>query len=266
MNALLAAALFWPSPVRAEPASEPGGGAAAAPPALSTAAADFSSIDRLYLHRHEAGNLEGSIGLLEERLGRDSSESAALWRLGRALVRRGEKQISPGEKLADFSKARDLIDKSLSLEEKDTEANFWWGIAAGRWGQERGMLRSLFLVGPIKKRMRRVLELDPGHGGAHHLLGELYRQLPGFAGGSKKKAVSEFEAAVRLSPRHTVNHTALGRALIEAGEKGKAGDALRNAFEVKDPDDPAEHGESLREARRMLEGLPPSIGRKDTTP
>ncbi|MEK9146099.1 MAG: hypothetical protein AAB339_10860, partial [Elusimicrobiota bacterium] len=79
--------------------------------------------------------------------------------------------------------------------------------------------------------------------------------LPGFAGGSKRKAVAEFEAAVRLSPRHTVNLTALGRALLESGEKEKAKDALRGAMAVKDPDDPAEHEESLAEARRMLSGI-----------
>ncbi len=254
MTPMFAPAIFlFAFPAFAQALEGPGAAPAALPPAVSTAPAELASIDRLYLHRHEAGKLEESIALLEERLRRDASESAVLWRLGRSLVRRGEKQASPGGKLADFSRARELIERALSLEDKDPEAHFWWGVAAGRWGQERGMLRSLFLVGPIKKRMLRVLELDPGHGGAHHLLGELYRQLPGFAGGSKRKAVLEFEAAVRLSPRHTVNHIALGRALLERGEKARAGEVLRAALEVKDPDDPAEHEESLAEARRMLE-------------
>lgn len=237
MKALLALVLLW------------------APPAFCAPEGDFDPIDGLYLHRHQAGNLERSIALLEERLSRAPSDPAALWRLARSLVRRGEKQSSPKDRLADYSKARELLERSVSLNDRSAEAHFWWGIAAGRWGQERGMLRSLFLVGPIKSRMRRVLELDPGHGGAHHVLGELYRQLPGFAGGSKRKAVSEFEAAARLSPRHTVNHTALARALLEAGEKERARTALSKALEVADPDDPAEHEESLKEARRMLKDL-----------
>ena len=58
------------------------------------------------------------------------------------------------------------------------------------------MLKSLFLVGTIRREMETTLKLDPSHGGAHHVLGELYWQLPGFAGGDKELAVREFEKAL----------------------------------------------------------------------
>lgn len=215
----------------------------------------FEEIDRLYFHRHQGDNLGASISRLEERLKGDPSDAQALWRLGRSLVRRGERKSATAEKLAEFRRAMELIESSLSIDERSADANYWWGLAAGRYGQTRGMLRAMFLVRPIRKRMRRALELDPRRGGAHHVLGEMLRRIPVFAGGSKKGAVAELEEALRLSPNWTVNYTALAEAYLEVREKDKAKAVLKRAFEVREPDDPAEHEDNLADARRMLKEL-----------
>lgn len=221
----------------------------------AASAAPFPEIDRLYLHRHEAGNLERSNALLEAALKEDPEDGAALWRLCRGRVRAGERMAKASEKSALFEEARRLCERASALGPEDPEAHFWTGIAMGRQGQVRGVMRSLFLVGPIKKRMRRVLELDPRHGGAHHVLGEMLRQIPAFAGGSKRKAVRELEQALRLEPTRGSHHVALARAYLETGEKEKARKTLESLFSVKEPADPAEHAEDLAEARRALEAL-----------
>ena len=79
-------------------------------------------------------------------------------------------------------------------------------MTIGRWGETKGLLKALFIIKPLKKEMAEVLRLDPSHGGAHNVLAEILWQVPGFAGGDKKRALEEFETALRLSPRYTANH------------------------------------------------------------
>ncbi|HAH06582.1 MAG TPA: hypothetical protein DCM05_08655 [Elusimicrobia bacterium] len=217
--------------------------------------ADLGEADRLYLHRHQGSNLESALSLLEGRLSAAPDDAGTRWRLCRALVRLGERRQGRTERRALFEKARAHAERALELDEKCAEAHYWWGVAAGRVGQERGMLRSLFLVGPIKASMRRALELDPSMGPAHMVLGEILRQLPGFAGGSNKGAAAELEAAVKASPNYTAAYPSLAEAYLALGEKEKARGALRAALEVGEPEDPGEHDENLADARRLLAEL-----------
>jgi tetratricopeptide (TPR) repeat protein len=215
----------------------------------------YAEIDSLYFHRDKAGDLEKSQALLDDRLAAEPGDIGTLWRLSRGLVRVGERRTDKRERLAFFEKAKSSAERALELDEKCAEAHFGWGVAAGRVGQERGMLRSLFLVAPIKRHMRRAIELDPGMGRAHMVLGEILRQLPGFAGGSKRGAVAELEEAVRVSPDYTAAYPSLAEAYLALGDKEKARGALQTALEVKAPEDPGEHEENLADARRMLAEL-----------
>ena len=215
----------------------------------------FSDADTLYLHRNVSGNLEKSITLLRARVNDQPSDAQAWWRLGRGLERLGEQQTAKKEKLAAYEEAKKALERSIELTPSEPEAHFFLGITLGRIGQTRGILRSLFLVGPIKREMKRTLELDPHHGGAHHVLGEMLRQIPGFAGGSKKGAVQELETSVELDPKRTTHYTALAQAYLDVGDKPKARQALERMFEIKDPADPGEFDDDVADARRMLQRL-----------
>ncbi|MFA6091654.1 MAG: hypothetical protein WCU88_04125 [Elusimicrobiota bacterium] len=222
---------------------------------VRVSSASFVEEDRLYFHRQQSDNLERSIALLSERLRSQPEDAQILWRMGRCWVRAGERKKKNAERLADFLKAKGFLDRALAADAREAQAHFWWGIAAGREGQARGILRSLFLVSPIKEHMRRTIQLDPSHGGAHHVLGEMLRQIPGFAGGSKKKALAELREASRLWPNWTANYPALAQACLDVSDKACAAESLRAAFRVSVPDDPGEHDENIEDARRMLAEL-----------
>ncbi len=207
--------------------------------------------DHLYWNRHQKGNLEGSIALLESEL-KSGEQPELLWRLGRSLVRLGEKRISKSEKLVIFSRAESLIRRAVALEPRSPQAHFWLGVAMGRCGQARGMLRSLFLIGPIRLEMREVLRLDPGNGGAHHVLGERLFESPRRAGGGKKEAVRELETAARLEPDCSDHFTALAEAYLAVGKRDQARIALEHVLAIRTPADPAEYGDDVRDALEML--------------
>lgn len=223
--------------------------------ALFAQEAGLAEIDRLYFHRDENGKLEASISKTEGLLAARPDDPALVLRLARGWVRWGERQSVKKERLKYFFKAEERCRRAIALKPDEADAHFWLGVAMGRRGQTQGILRSLFLVSPIRKEMAEVLRIDPSHGGAHHVLGEIFRQLPGFAGGDKEAAARELEEAIRVDPDHTSHYPALAKAYLSLGEKEKARAVLMKALEVKSPSDPAESRNDLDEAREMLKRL-----------
>jgi glycerate 2-kinase len=218
------------------------------------------SFDAGYFQRHLEGRLAENIAGLEEAvkapvIGEGAAKAGYLWRLCRAKIRRGEKKEKKSERLADYEEARQDCEKAVSLASGTADARFWHGVSMGRWGETKGIMKALFLVKPIKREMEATLALDPAHGGAHHVLGEILWQLPGFAGGDKKRALKEFEEAVRLSPDYTANHVPLAEAYLHFKRKDDAVRVLKLVESVAKPADPAEYPENLADAKKLLEKL-----------
>jgi glycerate kinase len=217
---------------------------------------DFNSIDKQYFHRYEGSNLQDNIAQLEKLNGTQSgADSEVLWRLCRAKVRRGEKKEKKSDRLGDYESARKDCEKSVSLSSGVADAHFWLGLSVGRWAETKGMMKALFALKTIKAEMAETLKLDPQHGGAHHVLGEIFWQVPGFAGGDKKKALSELEQAVKLSPTYSANYQPLAEAYVYFDRKEDAIKTLKTVATIKEPADPAEYPDNLADAKKLLEKL-----------
>lgn len=255
MGFVLAALLSAAGGARAQDRSAVVGISFVSTVSVSAATGSLSEADRLYFHRHQDSNLEAAISLLEAQLQAAPGDPALLWRLGRSLVRQGEREAARKEKLALYGRAEELLRQAVALEPREAQAHYWLGLAMGRRGQTQGMLRSLFLIGPLRQEMRTVLALDPKHGGAHHVLGSMLFEIPGFAGGDKKGAVRELETAAQLEPDYSPHFTALAEAYLAVGERRKAKAALEHIAGIKHPADPGEYDANVREAADMLSRL-----------
>jgi tetratricopeptide (TPR) repeat protein len=216
---------------------------------------DYAAVDKLYWHRYDGDNLAQSLTQLDAMLAQAPDEPGLLWRKGRSLVRRGEKQEKKSDKLADYTAAQDLLKRAAEAAPNDVDARFWYGVAMGRYGEAKGVLKSLFLIKPIRQEMHAVIALDPNHGGAHRVLGEILWQVPGIAGGDKKKALEEYETAIRLDPRYTANYQVLAEAYVHFDRKDDAIKTLKAVADVKNPADPAQYPEDLADAGKLLEKL-----------
>jgi len=223
------------------------------------------SADAIYSQREEKGALKKVLALIEEvppkTPGRD-------WRLARVLVRFGEKAEGRKKKISFFEKAEEAAFRAVALDPDDPESHFWHAVSLGRRGEARGMMQSLFMIKPMKKRLARVLELDPRHDGALHARGELYRQLPGLLGGSKKKAVLDLEKALEYGPSHSSHYPALAQAYLDDGKEEEAYKVLERLFKIETPADLAAFKGHLEEARKMLKeaGRPVPNGLKEPKP
>lgn len=175
-----------------------------------------------------------------------------LWRLARGLVRTGERRGDQKAALADFTRAESLAGEAVSLSSASADAWYWHGVALGKQGEARGMMRSLFMVGPLKKRMEGALRLAPRHAPAHHVLGELLWQLPGVLGGSKAGARRELEAAIACDPSYTAPYATLAEVYLQAGLRKEAEALLPAALGVEKPADPAEYPDNVSDLRKVL--------------
>lgn len=212
-----------------------------------------NSIDEAYFHRDKDENLAKSLALIEKYDIPDSPAQAEYaWRKCRSLIRLGETKRTKSEKLLVYNSAKENCERALSRSPNSADAHFWLGVGLGRWAETKGMMKALFTLKTIKKEMAETLRLDPNHGGAHHVLAEILWQVPGIAGGDKKKALAEFELAVKLSPTHSANYLPLAEAYLHFNRKDEARKAIAALQAIKDVADPAEYPENLADAKSFL--------------
>src|SRR5215470_7647444 len=67
------------------------------------------------------------------------------------------------EKLEAYDRGRQAARRAIELAPRSAPAHFWYGTNTGRWGQTKGVLRSLFLLPSVKEAMQTALELDPSY-------------------------------------------------------------------------------------------------------
>ena len=117
----------------------------------------------------------------------------AFWRLSRILYYIGEHTEKKKEKKSIFAQGVYYAERAIDLEPEKPDGHYWHGVNNGKYGETRGVLKSLFLVKPIKQAMNKVIELDRSYedGGPDRVMGRVYFKLPGFAGGSKEKSLEQ---------------------------------------------------------------------------
>ncbi|REJ76331.1 MAG: hypothetical protein DWQ47_12035 [Acidobacteria bacterium] len=134
------------------------------------------------------------------------------------------------EKLFYFNEGVEYGEQGVELDEDCVEASFWLAANWGSYGQEKGIMKSLSLVNPIKETIERVMETDEGffYGGPHRILGRLYNRAPGFpiSIGDNKKSEKHLLKAVELGPKFFLNHLFLAELYISMRKKEKAREQL----------------------------------------
>ncbi|TJY37155.1 tetratricopeptide repeat protein [Pontimicrobium aquaticum] len=94
-----------------------------------------------------------------------------------------------------------IVQYKKLVETKDDNANYQYkyGGALGMKALEVNKFKALGIIGDVKAAFLRAAELDPEHIDARWALVELYMQLPGIIGGSKKKSLKYAEELEQLS-------------------------------------------------------------------
>lgn len=179
--------------------------------------------------------------------------------LARACFIWGDVRAATDEqRLAAYAEGREAARHAVELAPRAPLAHLLYGINTGRWGQTRGVLRSLFLLPEVREAIRKTLELDPALPQAYALAGNVDYEVPGVFGGSLERAEAQFRKGLGFDPRFTALRIGLAKVLRKQGRGADARRELRAVLDETAPTNPAEWTmRDAPEARAMLAALGP---------
>ena len=177
-------------------------------PAAVLLAADFHQVVTQADALHDQGSYAEARALLLDAAAQSPSgkEKAELyWRVSRETQEMGdqaEKAKKPTEEvLGFFTEGEGYADKAIAADPDNDLGYFWKSANIGRWGQVRGVFNALGKAAPIRDLLLKVLSINPDRSDAYFVLGQLYRELPGWpiSFGNVDWAVSLGRKAVDLN-------------------------------------------------------------------
>jgi tetratricopeptide (TPR) repeat protein len=213
--------------------------------------------DDLYAQRGDLAKAKEALAKYQAALAAGDDAYGANWRLARVEYWIGDHTADKTVKKQIFQQGIDHAKKAAGLGPDKADGHFWLGVCYGVYGEAKGVLKSLALVKPIKEAMRRVLEIDPAYdkGGADRVLGRVYHEVPGIAGGSEKKSLEHLLKAVEYGPRVGLNLLYLADTYISLDQIEKARQTLEYILSMEpEPELIPETEEERVQARQRLEG------------
>jgi predicted Zn-dependent protease len=160
------------------------------------------------------------------------------------------------DKLAAYDRGREMGRRAVELSPRSHDAHLWYAINTGRWGQTKGIMRSLFLLPTVREEIDIILGLDPRSVRGNSLAGNVMLELPGLVGGDRAKAEEHFRRALATDPRFTVARVDLARALIAGGRYDEARRELQSVIGERAPTLIADWTvKDLPRARALLESI-----------
>jgi len=174
-------------------------------PAYSEAMTDYLTLaDQAYEMRLDLHKAKEALTLYEKAVVQSSESAEPLWKASRTAWWIGDHAEKRRDKKNIFEKGVDFAKKAVELDPKSPEARFWLAGNYGSFGEAKGILKSLFLVGPIREELHKLNAIDPNFkgGAGFRILGVVDYKVPRFVGGSRKRAHERLTRASKIDPLH----------------------------------------------------------------
>lgn len=168
----------------------------------------------------------------------------------------GDLRMTAEEKLVAYDRGREIGQRAVELAPRSHDAHLWFAINTARWGETKGVLRSLFLLPTVRQELETLLELDPRSVRAHILAGNVLLEVPGFAGGDRAKAEEHLKKALEIDPRFTNARVDLARVYIADARYADARRELQQVVSEARPSVIADWTmKDAPRARKLLESI-----------
>jgi tetratricopeptide (TPR) repeat protein len=207
-------------------------------------------------YHEDPARLDRARDLLDAALAKDPKvETMTMLSYVQFLI--GDVRATTAEaKLAAYDRGREVGKRAVELGPKSRDAHLWYAINTARWGETKGVLRSLFLLPTIREELGILLELDPRSVRAHILAGNVFLEVPGFAGGDRAKAEEHFKKALEIDPRFTNARVDLARVYIADARYADARQELSRVVNETNPSVVADWTvKDAPRARKLLESI-----------
>jgi tetratricopeptide (TPR) repeat protein len=186
-------------------------------------------------YHEDPTTLDRARALLEAALSKDAQVETMIMLSYVEFLWADTRATSVEEKLDGYERGRQVGQRAVELAPRNAEAHLWYAINTGRWGQTKGIMRSLFLLPTVQREIDTILTLDPRSVRAHSLAGNVYMEVPRVAGGDRAKAETYFKKGLELDPRFTVLRVDLARLYIAEGRYAEARQELTRVLEERAP-------------------------------
>ncbi len=193
--------------------------------------------DILWRARHQASALEQCFEAAQTA---DNFEWQ--WRMARLAHFMGMQAQEAGdtsEALEQFQIGKSAADLAHLQKPRSVESSFWLATCE----LERARLRGPVAVAAILNRAQKLLERALGADESFHfagplrVMGRMVQLKPLVMGGSLDRALTFYERALQLFPRHSTTRLYLADALISDRRPKEAREALHLVLEGSDPQD-----------------------------
>ena len=207
-------------------------------------------------YHENPANIDKARDLLEAALAKDRQPDTMVMLAYVYFLVGDVRAQSTDDKLAAYDKGREMGKRAVELAPKNPEAHVWYGINTGRWGQTKGIMRSLFLLPTVREEVDATLALDPKNLRALALQGNVFFEVPRIAGGDREKAEAVFRKTLEIDPHFTNARIDLARVLIANSRYADARAELQKVLDEKTPQNIADWtAKDAPRARQLLESI-----------
>lgn len=154
-----------------------------------------------------------------------------------------------------FEEAKNAGEIATKLNPEGVEGNYFLGVAYGSWAEEKGVMNSLFLAGPIVDLMTKVIKKNPSYrdGAAYIVRGRVYSKAPGWpvSIGDQNKAIKDFEEAIKYPNKIAYRYYA--EFLINKKELQKAREIIEKGLSLPPLNEPVIDEYETKLLKKLLE-------------
>jgi len=182
----------------------------------------------------------------------------AAWKFARASYFVGVRISDKAQKEAIFDKAYKTLRPYYDAGTDNLGSNYWFALSAGKYGKLHGIVRSLFLVKPMKTACNKIIAKNPGYeeGSAYTILGAIEYEVPG---GDLALCIDYCSKKLKYEPDDITANLYLGKAYNKQKEYAKAKERLEHLIATAKPRYKDER-DDVAEAKVLLEEVKASLG------
>ena len=207
-------------------------------------------------YHHDPTALDRARALLESALAQDSQVDTMITLAYVHFLWADTRATTVEAKLEGYERGRQMGERAVELAPRNAEAHLWYAINTARWGQTKGIMRSLFLLPTVQREIETILTLDPRSVRAYALAGNVSMEVPRLAGGDRAKAEAYFKKGLEIDPRFTVLRVDLARLYIGDGRHAEARKELARVVDERAPTIVADWTvKDVPRARALLESI-----------
>jgi tetratricopeptide (TPR) repeat protein len=225
-------------------------------------AASRTEADALFLKREDPAAARQAAELWTGILRSNPRDFEAAWKLARAGYWLGD-HAPEAQRGRQYEMGMEAAWAAIAVEPRRPEGYFWLGSNMGGRA-EVSTLAAIRYRKPIREQFEKVIELEPGFAGGAGFtaLGAWYYDVPGIAGGDKRKAEDLLRRALTYGPNATDAHFYLALTLIALGRRQEARAELQKVLDAPlDPEYAPEDRECKQKAKALLGNLGSSSAR-----